>query len=356
MPSRFSRSRKPSLVASPSICRLPLSLPRLAPHGIRLFTNDLVNVMTVTWKTHGFIVGSLVTFAQTTSLKLGTVGTWEQVNFTAPAGTVIVVDTVPSVDTFTFQMGALGTGNGTGTATHQVYDGSVSEAGCCHAVCGDWGFIGPTDRQSAEDGLVLGQPGAKRGLMLRSGGPLEIYTRRSRNGPWIDVVGFSASCESNIMFVATPQAQVLLLGTLADSNDPESFDPLLIRWSHVGTYDVWIPGLKVRPVRCVLSRGSMIVGGIQAPQTTLVITDTDAWAMNYIGPPLVYGFTMMGTGLRVDLGRLRSRSWAHERTGWVEKGFWQYGDGGVQPLLCTVYDYIFSDIDTIVTSRRFTRR
>jgi hypothetical protein len=313
-------------------------------NGIRLFTNDLVNVMTVTWKTHGFIVGSLVTFAQTTSLKLGTVGTWEQVNFTAPAGTVIVVDTVPSVDTFTFQMGALGTGNGTGTATHQVYDGSVSEAGVAtpSVVIGVSSArpIGNPQRM----GWSLDNLG-QNGLMLRSGGPLEIYTPPITEGPWIDVVA-SAPAKSNIMFVAMPQAQVLLLGTLADSNDPESFDPLLIRWSHVGTYDVWIPGVKSQAGQMRLSRGSMIVGGIQAPQTTLVITDTDAWAMNYIGPPLVYGFTIMGTGCGL-ISALAIESLGRTTYWMGQKGFWQYGDGGVQPLLCTVYDYIFSDIDTI---------
>ena len=45
-----------------------------------------------------------------------------------------------------------------------------------------------------------------------------------------------------------------------------------------------------------LSRGSRIMGTIQAPQTTLILTDTDLWLMNYIGPPLVYGFTIIGSG------------------------------------------------------------
>src|SRR5207342_9431 len=61
---------------------------------------------------------------------------------------------------------------------------------------------------------------------------------------------------------------------------------------------------------------------------------------------LVYGFTVMATGCgliaadAIDcLGRM---------TYWMgQRGFWQYGDGGVQPLMCTVYDYVFSDIDTI---------
>ena len=47
----------------------------------------------MTWKAHGLSVGNSVQrLTQTTSLKLGAVGVWEQVNFTAPAGTVLLVD------------------------------------------------------------------------------------------------------------------------------------------------------------------------------------------------------------------------------------------------------------------------
>src|SRR5262249_19861746 len=35
-------------------------------------------------------------------------------------------------------------------------------------------------------------------------------------------------------------------------------------------------------------------------------------------------------------------------TFWMgERGFWEFGDSGVQPLLCTVYDFIFEDLDTV---------
>jgi hypothetical protein len=66
--------------------------------------------------------------------------------------------------------------------------------------------------------------------------------------------------------------------------------------------------------------------------------------MSYVGPPLVYGFNIIGSGCGlisphdvVTLGRT---------TYWRgEKGLWQYGDTGVQPLPCSVYDYIFDDLD-----------
>ena len=93
-----------------------------------------------------------------------------------------------------------------------------------------------------------------------------------------------------------------------------------------------------------LSRGSRIMGAIQAPQTTLIFTDTDVWSMSYIGPPLIYGFTIMGTGCGlvaphavVTLGRT---------TYWHgPDGFWKFGDSGVQSMECPVWDYAFLDLD-----------
>ena len=86
------------------------------------------------------------------------------------------------------------------------------------------------------------------------------------------------------------------------------------------------------------------MGAIQAPQTTLIFTDTDVWSMSYIGPPLVYGFTIMGTGCGlvaphavVTLGRT---------TYWRgADGFWKFGDSGVQSMDCSVWDYAFFDLD-----------
>lgn len=321
--------------------------------GTRLFTNDIVNQMTVTWKAHGLTVGQPIEFAQTTTLRLGTVGTWEQVNFNAPAGTVVEVSAVPTLDTFRFLMDGLGTGDGAGGTSHQVNDGAVSENGAGQAgtVIG-LAVLTPLGNPQRMNWFLdnLGQ----NGLMLRTGGPLEVYTPPIEDGPWLDTVGnvgLTAPQRSNGMFVAMPQAQVILLGSepIFGSGD---IDPLLIRFSDVGTYNVWIATVSNQAGSYRLSRGSKIMGGIQAPQTTLVVTDTDVWGMSYIGPPLIYGFTVMGTGcglIATHAIRTLGRS-----TYWMsEMGFWQFGDGGVQPLLCSVYDYVFNDIDTVNVGKIF---
>jgi hypothetical protein len=67
--------------------------------------------------------------------------------------------------------------------------------------------------------------------------------------------------------------------------------------------------------------------------------------MSYIGPPLVYGFTIMGTGC--GLIATHAAATIGRVTYWMGlNGFWMFGDSGVQPLPCSVWDQIFPNLDT----------
>lgn len=342
-----------------------MPLPALADetdaYGLPLLTNNIVNVMTVTWKAHGFVVGSSIKFAQATTVRLGVLGTWEKVNFSAPAGTTITVDTVVDADTFTFQMGALGTGDGAGGTNHQVFVGSSTEhdtstGGMLVTSVGTViGLARPEPLGNPQSHTWFLNNLGQDGLALATGGPLEVYKPPIENGPFLAAVGstapISAPQKSNGMLVAMPQAQVILWGSEPILGSGV-IDPLLIRFSDVGTYDVYTATASNQAGSFRLSRGSKIMGAIQAPQTTYILTDTDIWSMSYIGPPLVYGFTMIGTGCGLvaphaigTLGRV---------TIWQsQKNFWQVGDTGVQPYLCTVWDYVFEDVDSVNVNKCF---
>ena len=179
----------------------------------------------------------------------------------------------------------------------------------------------------------------KDGLALQTGGPLNVY---NPNDGSFSVVPTGPSI-SNGMLTSMPQAQVILWGTEPIIHSGV-IDPLFLRFSDVGTYDEYTATVSNQAGSYRLSSGSRIMGAIKAPQTILIFTDVDVWSMSYIGPPLVYGFTIMGTGCGLvaphavcTLGRT---------TYWQgAKGIWQFGDGGVQPVMSTVHDYIFEDID-----------
>jgi hypothetical protein len=204
------------------------------------------------------------------------------------------------------------------------------------------GVILPDPRQATWFLDNLGE----NGLAMTTHGHLLVYKPPPldppADPPTADPVT-TAPSTGHGMFVAMPQAQVIHWGSepILDSG---VIDPLLIRFSDVGTYDEYTATVSNQAGSYRLSRGSRIMGAIQAPQTTLIFTDMDVWSMSYIGPPLVYGFTIMGTGCGlvaphavVTLGRT---------TYWqATKSIWQTGDSGVQPVISTVHDYIFEDID-----------
>jgi len=320
--------------------------------GGPLLTNNIVNGMTVTWRNHGLIPGNTFTFVQRTQLQVGIVSNSDTVNFTAPAGTVVTIASVPTVDTFTFLMGSLGTGDGAGGTNHQVYEGWTIQRQVvppAPALAGST-MLGPGMGNPQTFTWFLDNLG-KNGLALRSDGPLEVWSPPYPiSGPLsTTIVGAgppaTAPQHSLGMFVAMPQAQVIVFDTETTLGS-NVLDPLLVRWSDAGTYDVWTATVSNMAGQYRLGRGSKIVAGIQAPQTALLLTDVDLWSMSFIGPPLVYGFTIMGKGCGaiaphaiVALGKT---------TYWLStKNVWSFGDGGLQIIPCSVWDFIFENLDTI---------
>jgi hypothetical protein len=321
--------------------------------GIRRFENNSVNVMNCFWTNHGLANGATIAIEATTTLRLGAPGVWELVSFSAPAGSTSAPITVVDANNFTFPMATFGLGDGLGGTNHQVFEGSSLLYGTDGSVITSLGTvlgiaqpIFPGDPQTHT--WFLDNQG-QNGLALSTGGPLWVYQPPIGNAPFVNIVGGgstpTAPQHSNGMFTTMPQAQVILFGTEPVLGSG-IVDPLLVRFSDAGTYDVYTATVSNQAGSYRLSRGSKIVGGIQAPQTTLLITDTDVWSMSYIGPPLVYGFTVMGAGCGliaphaiVTLGGT---------TFWLSlKAVWSFGAGGLQQVPCSVWDFIFENLDAI---------
>jgi hypothetical protein len=142
------------------------------------------------------------------------------------------------------------------------------------------------------------------------------------------------------VFVAMPQRQLVVWG----STETGIQDPLLIQWSDVGQYDVWVALVTNQAGSYRIPTGSRIVGCVQGPQQALVWTDIDLYSMSYIGPPLVYGFNQIGKGCG-----LIARKAAAAVNGiyfWMGPSqFFTLSANGVQPLPCPVWDAIFQNLN-----------
>ena len=141
-------------------------------------------------------------------------------------------------------------------------------------------------------------------------------------------------------FVAMPQRQVVAWGSTVTGIQ----DPLLIRWCDVNNLNVWVATATNQAGSFRLTRGSKIVSGIQGPQQGFIFTDIDVWAMQYIGAPNVYGFTLIGSGC----GLLSRKAVAvvDGEVFWMSyTQFYTIGSQGAQIVPCPVWDVIFQNLD-----------
>ena len=148
------------------------------------------------------------------------------------------------------------------------------------------------------------------------------------------------------MFIAMPQRQIVAWGT-TETGVP---DPLLIRWCDVGNFTNWTDVVTNQAGAYRIPTGSKIVAGIQGPQQGIIWTDVDVWAMQYTGPPYVYGFNKIGTGC----GLIAPKACGSAGGVIYWMGFNQLFtlDGnGIQILPCSVWDKVFQNLNTAYASK-----
>tara|TARA_R110000796_G_scaffold53337_1_gene125228 strand:+ start:229 stop:2115 length:1887 start_codon:yes stop_codon:yes gene_type:complete len=120
-------------------------------------------------------------------------------------------------------------------------------------------------------------------------------------------------------------------------------DPMLIAWSDQENVLEWEPLFTNTAGSLRLSAGSLIVGAMRAGQETLVWTDTSLYNLQFIGPPYVFGTTLLNEGV----GLISPKAAVNTAKGifWMDrKGFYNYA-GTVQPVPCSVHNYVFSDLN-----------
>lgn len=127
-----------------------------------------------------------------------------------------------------------------------------------------------------------------------------------------------------------------------DYTGPEQ-DPLLIRWSDQENASDWTPTATNQAGSLKLSRGSEIVSALQTRQEIVVFTNESVYSLQYLGPPYVWGATLLG-----DNTSIVSQNAASLASGviyWmgIDK-FYKY-DGRVQTMRCDLRQYIFNDIN-----------
>ena len=100
-----------------------------------------------------------------------------------------------------------------------------------------------------------------------------------------------------------------------------------------------------------ISSGAVIIGGIRAREETLIFTDNAMFSMQFIGPPFTFGINMINEGI----GCIGPKAMTNVAGGvyWMDyTGFYFY-NGTVQPIQCSVQDYVFDDFNSAEPYKTF---
>jgi len=168
------------------------------------------------------------------------------------------------------------------------------------------------------------------------------------------VMDATAPSVTNLVVVSDSSRFVIAMGT----NDPSGTlfptvqDPLLIRWSQQEEFYTWTPSATNQAGDYRLSRGSEIVAAQQTRQEILVFTDAAVYSMQYLGPPYVWGFQIMGDNISIAGPNVVSV--ANNVTYWMGTDKFYMYSGRVETLPCALRQYVFDDINFVQSYQFFS--
>lgn len=152
-----------------------------------------------------------------------------------------------------------------------------------------------------------------------------------------------ADCPTICNFVLVSDSSRFVISFGANDYGSTAQDPMLIRWSNQEDYQTWTPAITNQAGSFRLSAGSTIVTAQQTRQEILVFTDSAVFSMQYLGPPLVWGFNIMSDS--ISIAGPNAVATANNITYWmgVDK-FYAY-TGRVETLPCSLRQFVFNDIN-----------
>jgi hypothetical protein len=157
----------------------------------------------------------------------------------------------------------------------------------------------------------------------------------------------------NHVMVSDASRFVICFGT----NDPSGAylsatqDPLLIRWSNQEDFATWIPAITNQAGDYRLSSGSQIIATQQTRQEILVWTDAAIYSMQYLGPPYVWGFQIMGENISIAGPNVVTT--ANNVTYWMGTDKFYMYSGRVETLPCALRQYVYEDINMLQSYQFF---
>lgn len=308
-------------------------------------------IATVTATSNGAIAGDFVTFSGVTGVSVGSAGITN-----TTMSQQFEIQQIKTVNTFTIDVSSLGTpgvittsGSAT-SAEFQINIGAdTSQLGIGWGAA-SWGFS--TWGTARPTGVITENP---RIWVLDNWGEDLVATIKGGKTYYFDTSAFlparntratlitQAPTQSNFMIVSSRDRHIIFLGTQTTPGNTNSYDPMAVLFGSQESVTDFTPTAINTAGFQRLSSGNRVVTAVRTRGDLLILTNTSAHQMQFVGPPYTFSFKQTGT----NCGAISSHAAveAENNVFWMSNGAFYLFDGVVKQIPCTVQDYVFGDID-----------
>jgi hypothetical protein len=305
------------------------------------------NIVTVNKVSHGLGVGEYITLSAVTIPGTSSLVAADFTIFT------FEILTAPDADSFTIQIQTTETGtpmSDTGSATINPYE----EVGPTIQTYGyGWGtdtWGSDTWGTGSTSSSVILDPGS---WSLDNFGQQLIATIKDgktfvwdpgTTSPLLTTratVMAGAPTATRLTITSDRDRHVVHFGTETIIGDTTSQDPMFIRFSDQEDYEVYQPTSINTAGTFRLDTGNKIVAAISGKDYNLILTDTAAYTMQFVGPPFTFSIRQVGSNCGC-IGQ-HSAVYADGKVFWMGTGggFFVF-DGTVKLLPSLVEDFVFT--------------
>ena len=311
------------------------------------------STITATDTSHGAVVNDFVTFSSAASLGG---------NITAAVlNQEYQITAVPTVNTYEFTAkdtsgstvtaNSSDTGNG-GSSTIGAYQINTGLNNFLEGTgwgAGSWGMSawGSASSISAAGQLRLfSQDNFGEDLLFNArGGGIFFWDESSGTGARaVNITSLSGSNQPTIalqVMVSDIDQHVIAFGV--NPIGSSAIDPLFIRFSDQENATDWTPTAINTAGGIRINSGSQIIGAVQGRQEILVFTDVSLHSMRFVGAPFTFQIQTVST----DISMISPKAAVNARGSvyFMDKGGFYVYNGSVQPLPCSVKEFVFSNIN-----------
>ena len=315
--------------------------------GCTFDTTDTSATVTVNKTTHGLLAGDLFTFTSVTPPSgAGYVASDFETN------TFEVITSSANSFTITMASAASATTSTSGAATVNPYikPGPLNATAGYGWGTGTWGR-GTWGSPSTVSNLII-DPAS---WSIDNFGQVMIATiKNGKTFSWNPinadpnalttraVVVSGAPTRSVMSIVSDRDRHLILLGTETTVGDETTQDKMFIRFSDQENISEYAPTSVNTAGTFRLDSGVKIVGAAKGKDYILILTDTSAYVMQFVGPPFTFSIRQVGSNCGL-IGQ-HALHYVNGRVWWMGQagGFFVF-DGTVKSVPCLVEDFVFTN-------------